>query len=84
VLLEKKSADGALASLTRVIEGDLPASDPLLAKARLLRGCAWDLKGRREQAVADYQTVLQLRDTDDSQRKARGFLKQPYRGRTRS
>jgi predicted Zn-dependent protease len=35
VLLEKRSVDDAVASLTRVIEGDLPASDPLLAKARL-------------------------------------------------
>jgi len=84
VLLEKRSVDDAVASFTRVIEGDLTAGDPLLVKARLLRGCAWDLKGQREQAVADYQAVLQLRDTDDSQRKARGFLKQPYQGRTRS
>ena len=84
VLLEKKSGNDAVANLTRVIESDLPAGDPLLVKARLLRGCAWDLNGRREQAVADYQAVLQLRDTDDSQRKARSFLKQPYQGRTRS
>jgi len=84
VLLEKHSAEEAAASLTRVIDGDLPGGDPLFTKARLLRGCAWDLKGKREQAIADYQRVLQLRDTDDCQRKARGFLKQPYRGRTRS
>ena len=84
LLLEKHSADEAAASLTRVIDGDLPGSDPLTTKARLLRGCAWDLKGKREQAVADYQAVLQLRDTDDCQRKARGFLKEPYRGKTRS
>jgi hypothetical protein len=84
VLLEKQNADDAAASLTRVIDSDLPGGDPLRAKARLLRGCAWDLKGKREQALADYQAVLQLRDTDDCQRKARGFLKQPYRGRTRS
>jgi predicted Zn-dependent protease len=84
VLLEKQSAEDAAASLTRVIDGALPGGDPLLAKARLLRGCAWDLQSKREQAVADYQAVLQLRDTDDCQRKARGFLKQPYRGKTRS
>ncbi|MGH9426466.1 MAG: tetratricopeptide repeat protein, partial [Terriglobia bacterium] len=84
ILLEKKSVDDAVASFTRVVEGDLPAGDPLLVKARLLRGCASDLRGQREQAVADYQAVLQLRDTDDSHRKARSFLKQPYQGRTRS
>jgi hypothetical protein len=84
VLLEKHSADEAAASLTRVIDGDLPGGDPLLTKARLLRGCAWDLKGKREPAIADYQAVLQLRDVDDCQRKARGFLKQPYRGKARS
>ena len=84
VLLEKHSADEAAASLTRVIDGDLPGGDPLTTKARLLRGCAWDLKGKREQAVVDYQAVLQLRDVDDCQRKARGFLKEPYRGKTRS
>ena len=84
VLLEKQSTDDAAASFTRVIDGDLPEGDPLIAKARLLRGCAWDLKGSREQALADYYAVLLLRDTDDSQRKARGFLKQPYRGKTRS
>ena len=84
VLLEKQSADDAAASLTRVVDGDLPGGDPLLAKARLLRGCAWDLQGKREQAVADYQAVLLLRDTDDCHRKARGFLKHPYRGKTRS
>jgi tetratricopeptide (TPR) repeat protein len=84
VLLEKHSAEEAAASLTRVIDGDLPGGDPLLIKARLLRGCAWDLKGKREQAIADYQAVLQLRDVDDCQRKARGFLKEPYRGKTRS
>jgi hypothetical protein len=84
ILLEKRVGDDAVANLTRVIEGGLPAGDPLLVKARLLRGCAWDLRGYREQAVADYQAVLQLRDADDSQRKARSFLKQPYQGRTRS
>ena len=84
VLLEKKSVDDAVASFNRVLEVDLPPDDPLLAKAPLLRGCAWDLKGRREQAVADYQAVLRLRDTDDSHRKARSFLKQPYQGRARS
>ena len=83
-MLEKKSVDDAVASFTRVLEVDLPANDPLLAKAPLWRGCAWDLKGRREQAVADYQAVLRLRDTDDSHRKARSFLKQPYQGRARS
>jgi hypothetical protein len=84
MLLEKRSGVDAVTNLTRVIESDLPAGDPLLVKARLLRGCAWDLSGRRERAVADYQAVLQLRDTDDSQRKARSFLKQPYQGRTGS
>jgi len=84
VLLEKLNAEDAAASLTRVIDGDLPGGDPLLAKARLLRGCAWDLLGKREQAIADYQAVLLLRDTDDCQRKARAFLKQPYRARTRT
>jgi tetratricopeptide repeat protein len=84
VLLEKHSVDEAVASLTRVIDADLPGNDPLTVKARLLRGCAWDLKGKRDQAVADYQAVLQLRDTDQSQRKARGFLKEPYRGKTGS
>ncbi|MCI0626292.1 MAG: tetratricopeptide repeat protein [Acidobacteria bacterium] len=81
--LEKRSPDDSIASFTRVIEGDLNSGDPLLAKARLLRGCAWDLKGRREQAVADYQAVLRLQDADDSHRKARGFLKQAYKGKTR-
>jgi hypothetical protein len=81
--LEKRSGSDAAASFTRVVEGDLPAGDPLHARARLLRGCAWDLEGQREQAVDDYQAVLQLRDIDDCQRKARRFLKQPYQGRTK-
>jgi len=84
LMLEKRSVDDAVASSTRVIESELPAGDPLHAKALLLRGCAYDLKGRRQQAVADYQAVLEQRDTDDCQRKARGFLKQPYQGRTKS
>ena len=83
-LLERQNGTDAVTSLTRVIEGNLPAGDPLPVKARLLRGCAWDLKGERQQALADYQAVLQLRDTDDSHRKARSFLKQPYQGRARS
>jgi hypothetical protein len=84
VFLEKRSADNAAASLTRVLGLDLPANDPLFAKAHLLRGCAWDLKGSREQAVSDYRAVLQLTDTDDSHSKARGFLHQPYQGKARS
>jgi hypothetical protein len=83
-LLERQNAADAVTSLTRVIEGNLPAGDPLPVKARLLRGCAWDLKGDRQRALADYQAVLQLRDTDDSRRKARSFSKQPYQGRARS
>src|SRR5262245_40185792 len=79
--LEMRAADDAVASFARVLEVGLPTEEPLPAKARLLRGCAWDLKGRREQALADYNAVLQLRDTDDSHRKARGFLKRPYQGR---
>jgi tetratricopeptide (TPR) repeat protein len=84
VLLEKRSANDAMTSLTRVIEIDLPASDPLFAKAHLLRGCAWDLIGHRKKAVSDYEAVLQLSNTDDSHRKARGFLKQPYQGKVKS
>jgi outer membrane protein assembly factor BamD (BamD/ComL family) len=83
-LLERQNASEAVTNLTRVIEGNLPAGDPLPVKARLLRGCAWDLKGERQQALADYEAVLQLRDTDDSHRKARSFSKQPYQGRARS
>lgn len=84
VSLAQRKAEDAVASLTNALDAGLGSGDPLRVKAHLLRGCAWDLKGQREQAVADYQAVLQLADTDESQRKARAFLKQPYQGRSRS
>lgn len=77
--LRKQAVNDAVSSLTQVIEAKLP-DDPLLAKARLLRGCALDLKDSRESAKADYQAVLQLAETDDSHKKAKNFLNRPYVG----
>ncbi len=76
---QKRALEAAVSSLTQVIEAK-PLVDPLLAKSHLLRGCAWDLKGAHESAKADYQTVLQLPETDDSHKKAKNFLNRPYQG----
>jgi tetratricopeptide (TPR) repeat protein len=77
--LEKKVLDKAFLSLTQVINAK-PENKNLLAQAHLLRAFALDLKGQREAAKADYQTLLSLPDFEDSHGKAKRFLKTPYRG----
>jgi hypothetical protein len=77
--LEKKALDKAFFSLTQVINAK-PENKNLLAQAHLLRAFALDLKGQREAAKADYQTLLSLPNFEDSHEKAKRFLKTPYRG----
>jgi Tetratricopeptide repeat len=77
--MEGKNWDGAISSLTQVIEA-CPTDKKLLVQAHLLRGFALDLNGRRSGAVLSYQAVLTLPDFENSHGKARRYLKAPYRG----
>jgi tetratricopeptide (TPR) repeat protein len=47
--------------------------------AHLEMGKTYDVMGRREQAVREYQTVLGLEDFADSRGEARELLERPYR-----
>jgi tetratricopeptide (TPR) repeat protein len=46
-------------------------------------GQALDLLGRRAEAITKYQFVLELVDTEGSHRRAKAFIKQPYRSPSR-
>ena len=77
--MEEKNWDGAISSLTQVIES-CPADTKLLVRAHLLRGFGLDLTGRRGGAVLSYQAVLTLPNFENSHGKAKRCLKAPYRG----
>lgn len=57
---------------------ETPERERALSQLRL--GQVLDLQGKRSEAVEHYQTVLKLRDVEDSQDLARKFLQRPYRG----
>jgi hypothetical protein len=77
--MEGKNWDGAISSLTQLIEVS-PPNTKLLVRAYLLRGFAFDLNGQRSAAVLSYQAVLTLPDFENSHGKAKHYLKTPYRG----
>lgn len=52
--------------------------DRWISLTYLHRGMAYDLRGRRDLAVADYNTVLDRRDVWELHDKARALLKHPY------
>jgi len=81
--LRKRALDDAVSSVSRVFEAEIEDA-VLQAKAHLLRAFAWDLKNKRDSAVADYQTVLRLADIEDSHKQARVFLNRRYEGTRRN
>jgi hypothetical protein len=81
--LEKGVLDDCMSSFNQVLDMKLQ-DPPLLSRVHLLRAFAFDLKGQRETAVAEYQTVLGLMDIEGSHKKAKGFLKTPYPGVARN
>ncbi len=81
--LAQRAADQAVSSLSFVVELHELSDDPIIANSYLLRGNALDLKGSRELAVADYQTVLRLKAADETHSMAKKFLARPYRANGR-
>ena len=77
--MEEKNWDGAISSLTQVIEA-CSTDTKLLVRAHLLRGFALDLNGRRGRSSSRYQAVLTLPNFENSHGKAKRHLKAPYRG----
>lgn len=51
----------------------------LVTRAHLRAGQAFDLAGKREEALAEYRIVLTRPDTSDSLEQARRGLKEPYK-----
>lgn len=79
--LQAGDGERALAHLTRV-EAQLLRRAPdsaLRTLALLRRGQAFDLLGRRREALVAYGRVLERSDTSGAHAKARGFLGSPYR-----
>jgi len=69
--------DLALESLRRV--GIFPgASKRAQAEAMLERGKIYDARGQRDQAVAEYERVIQLAADPGSVREAESYRKRPY------
>jgi hypothetical protein len=81
--LEKGVLDDCISSFNRVLDMKLQDA-PLLSRVHLLRAFAWDLMGKRQSAVADYQAVLELTDIENSHKRAKSFLKAPYPGVARN
>jgi len=55
-----------------------PKTGILLAQVYLMKGNLLDILGRREEAIASYQKVLQQPNVDNSQSRARQYLKSKY------
>ena len=57
------------------------ADSQLVTRSHLRAGQAFDLAGKRNEAIAEYRIVLTRPGTRDSQEQARRGLKEPYRER---
>ncbi len=69
----------SIATLTQAVEAEADgANNWLLTNALLERGRVHDLLGERDQALRDYERVVQLRDFRGSQKKATALLEAPY------
>ena len=68
----------AVEDLTKVLEGRTGAPGALTAHAQLQLGRAYDLLGRRAEALDAYRLVLELPDRHDSHLSAREGLDAPY------
>jgi len=77
--LEKGDMESAIKSFSRILEEHLN-DENLLARTFLLRAYTYDLLGKRDSALADYHATLGLPNVEDTHRKARQFLSQPYSG----
>jgi tetratricopeptide (TPR) repeat protein len=64
--------------LKSVANPGTPDRERALSHLRL--GQILDLEGKRPEAIQHYQTVLNLKDVDNSQETARKLLQKPYRG----
>lgn len=73
----KQDAGGALRELGEAEQASTAGSG-LLAQVYLLKGNALDVLGRRNDAVAAYQKVLQYPDIDESQSKAKKYIKSKF------
>ena len=77
--LGKKDTDQALALYNRVIS-EFACDDRWISLSYLNRGKTFDLMGRRQDAIADYRTVLKRRDVWELHDKAKALIHQPFQG----
>jgi tetratricopeptide (TPR) repeat protein len=75
--LGRKETDRALALYTRVLE-EFPFEDRWISLSYLNRGKTYDLLGRRDEALADYRTVLQRRDVWELHDQAKALIRRPF------
>lgn len=74
----KQDWGGALEALSAA-EKAQPKTGILQAQIYLMKGNLLDVLDRRDEAVALYQKVLQLPDVDDSQARAKNYIRSKYR-----
>lgn len=77
--LGKKDTDNALSLYNRIIK-EFPFEDRWISMSYLNRGKTYDLMGRRDEAIADYRTVLKRRDVWELHDKAKALIHRPFKG----
>jgi tetratricopeptide (TPR) repeat protein len=80
--MNRKEWDNALEALDKALAGQAGSIKPVLdVQVHLLKGNCYDGKGMREQALAEYQAVVDSGvDFMGAQTNAQKFIKQPYTG----
>mgnify|MGYP001199920715 CR=1 FL=1 len=75
--LGRKETAKALALYNHIL-AEFPFEDRWISFSYLHRGKTFDLIGRREDALADYHTVLKRRDVWELHDKAKALIRRPY------
>ena len=68
----------ALQVLRNIIESNAGKNNWLLSYGHLDAGRCYDMLGKREEAIAEYEELLRLKSFEKSRQKAREYLKSPY------
>jgi len=67
------------ADLSRILDEDSDEESGFLIKSVLYLGMINDAMGKREEAVKNYEEVLEMREYQNSHSTAQTYLKNPYR-----
>lgn len=83
-MMNRRDLKDALAHFTNAVNLSLKVDSkepsPFRVLSELRLGMIYDAQGDRAKATAHYKNVLNLKDHQDSHKKAKAYLQHPYSG----